>query len=177
MGPVLATRSRARAGARVGESTKQAERALADLAHDELTGLVTRRLVRRALEDRLASGPALAVFFCDLDGFKTINDLHGHAEGDRRLQALGQGLRRWQTVTGSLVGRWGGDEFVVLTEVPDNGRIDVLVTDLTTAVEGDGELSASIGAVIGLPGDEALSVIRMADDAMCSAKRSARASA
>lgn len=152
--------------------TKQAERALADLARDELTGLVTRRLVRRALEERLVTGPALAVAFCDLDGFEAINDESGHAEGDRHLQALGTRLRRWQTATGSLVGRWGGDEFVALAEVPAEG-LDAMGEELAVAFRGDdgSGLDASIGLVIAAQGEDPASVIERADAEMYAVKR------
>ena len=152
--------------------TKQAERALADLARDELTGLVTRRLVRRALEDRLASGPSLVVAFCDLDGFKAINDASGHDEGDRRLQELGARLRRWQTASGALVGRWGGDEFVALAEVPGGGPA-AIGEELAAAFRGHGDagLDASIGIVVARRGDDPGATISAADAAMYEQKR------
>lgn len=149
--------------------TKQAERALADLARDDLTGLVTRRIVRQTLEHRLAEGPEVAVLFCDLDGFKAVNDDLGHAEGDRLLEALGQRLRRWQTEAGSLVGRWGGDEFVALAEPGDAG-LEALVEEVRTAVRGDDGLAASVGAVLAAPGDDPLAAIRRADEAMYAVK-------
>ena len=97
---------------------KRAEQRLAELAHfDRLTGLVNRTLFVQRLdeamsraEDRAAS---LAVLFIDLDGFKAINDTHGHATGDLVLQIVGQRLTECVRET-DLVARLGGDEFTAL---------------------------------------------------------------
>jgi diguanylate cyclase (GGDEF)-like protein len=85
--------------------------------HDALTGLPNRMLfieqVGRALAERRPDGEKVAVLFIDLDGFKPINDVHGHAAGDALLTAvanrLAEGARR-----GDVVCRFGGDEFLVL---------------------------------------------------------------
>lgn len=103
----------------------KAERALAHQAgHDELTGLPNRRTmvgkVKAALERR-AGAPAagVAVLFCDLDGFKPINDTLGHEAGDQVLRTVGQRLSGCVR-GGDVVGRFGGDEFLVLC--PDAGE-------------------------------------------------------
>lgn len=83
---------------------------------DPLTGVPNRRALlrelRRALSDSERSGASVYVAFIDLDGFKAINDRHGHDAGDRFLIALARslaaGLRE-----GDFLGRYGGDEFVV----------------------------------------------------------------
>jgi diguanylate cyclase len=79
---------------------------------DALTGLANRR----ALEDRFdwlqRSGTAFSAALCDIDLFKTINDSHGHGVGDRVLKAVASVLDA--TSAGHLVGRYGGEEFVVL---------------------------------------------------------------
>ncbi len=87
--------------------------------HDHLTGLPNRALLMQRLEAALArgwrDGREVAVLFCDLDGFKLVNDTGGHAAGDAVLLET---ARRLETVlrTGDTVGRVGGDEFVVIVE-------------------------------------------------------------
>ncbi len=87
--------------------------------HDYLTGLPNRaRLVDRldrALGDAAALGRDMAVLFCDLNGFKTVNDTGGHAAGDR---VLAETARRVVEVVGDTeaVARVGGDEFLVIVE-------------------------------------------------------------
>lgn len=87
-------------------------------SHDELTGLLARDELRARLEIALRSAyrhdRVVGVLFLDLDGFKAINDSMGHEAGDALLRGFGERLR--QSVRGEdLVGRWGGDEFVVVT--------------------------------------------------------------
>jgi diguanylate cyclase (GGDEF)-like protein len=92
--------------------------ALAQLALlDPLTELYNRRLLDERVPAELGraarNGTLLSVAVLDLDGFKAINDTLGHAAGDRALVAFGQALR--SSVRGyDLVGRYGGDEFIVL---------------------------------------------------------------
>lgn len=91
--------------------------------YDPLTGLPNRRLVVNELR-RLATlatktGQLLLVAFIDLDGFKAINDQHGHQVGDSFLVEVGQRLMRW-TRASDLVGRLGGDEFVVAAVVNES---------------------------------------------------------
>lgn len=99
------------------------------LATQVLVCPVTGLPNRRALEQRLAQAirrledqPAqLALYFCDLNGFKQINDCHGHAAGDALLVAVGERLQSCLRQD-DLVARLGGDEFVVLSEGPRGGR-------------------------------------------------------
>jgi diguanylate cyclase (GGDEF)-like protein/PAS domain S-box-containing protein len=105
------------------------EQRLAALSeHDELTGLLNRRGFRRMAEHELRVGRRVgrrgAVLYLDMDGFKQINDAHGHAEGDLALQAVAEVLRT-SIRDGDLAARLGGDEFVVYA------------TGAATAHEGD----------------------------------------
>jgi diguanylate cyclase (GGDEF)-like protein/PAS domain S-box-containing protein len=97
---------------------KRAEARLLQQAHfDTLTGLPNRansmRRLRAALEADIEAGTLTAVFFCDVDRLKLVNDAHGHAVGDAYLQEI---ARRIQATVRSddTVGRLGGDEFVVV---------------------------------------------------------------
>ncbi len=90
-----------------------------EASHDGLTGLPNRNAVTSALEQALAradrAGSKVAVLFIDLDRFKRINDLQGHAAGDRVLRTVAQRLTN-STRAGDHVGRMGGDEFIVVAE-------------------------------------------------------------
>jgi diguanylate cyclase (GGDEF)-like protein len=112
--------------------------------HDVLTGLPNRLTLSEALERQLAgarrAGSSFAVLFLDLDGFKQVNDAHGHAAGDAVLADVAERLRR--AADGALVARMGGDEFVVLASTersPDR------------VVEGAEALAARITAAIAQP--------------------------
>src|SRR4051812_31260357 len=138
------------------------ERMRHDALHDPLTGLANRALCRERLSHALARayrGPGAAcVLFIDLDGFKSINDLYGHAAGDALLIALG---RRLVTTVrpADTVARLGGDEFVVVCEDIDQHTAIALGHRLTEAIhepleiEGiEHRLSASIGIALGMAG-------------------------
>ncbi len=95
-----------------------AHRRLAWLAHnDALTGLVNRaqfrEVLQAALEDTITDDGHLAVVYADLDGFKQINDEHGHAAGDALLRTAGERLLASARRT-DVVARLGGDEFAML---------------------------------------------------------------
>ena len=93
--------------------------------HDDLTGLPNRRLINRRLGEALEQKGAnangtdnreIVVLFCDLDGFKRVNDAHGHQIGDALLRVSASRLVS-AARTGDTVGRMGGDEFVVILTV------------------------------------------------------------
>src|SRR3954447_18141663 len=130
--------------------------------HDPLTGLANRALCRERLIHALArSGRddgAACVLFIDLDDFKGVNDLYGHAAGDALLIALAR--RLVATVRpADTVARLGGDEFVVVCEDIDESTAIALGHRLTEAIheplDVDGiehRLSASIGIALGAAG-------------------------
>jgi diguanylate cyclase (GGDEF)-like protein/PAS domain S-box-containing protein len=94
---------------------EQSLRHLAD--HDDLTGLINRRRFQEDLERHLAEcrryGMAGALLVLDLDGFKAVNDNHGHSAGDQVLRGVAEALRS-RLRESDIVARLGGDEFAVL---------------------------------------------------------------
>ena len=163
-------------------------RAQEDLARlalsDPLTGLFNRLVLMDRLEHALAGarrrGTQVGVLFIDLDKFKQVNDVHGHARGDDLLRQVAVRLRR-QTRDDDTSVRMGGDEFVVLLEnVEDIRSVDQAAGRIRDALnevyEVDGVLisiSASVGYTWGVgPSPEAL--LRQADSAMYQAKSSGR---
>jgi diguanylate cyclase len=85
---------------------------------DELTGLGNRRAVIDDLDAALAAGGPVGLLLVDLDGFKAVNDTHGHVAGDQVLRTLGARLNA-AAANRCVVARLGGDEFAVLTRESD----------------------------------------------------------
>jgi len=149
---------------------------------DPLTGLVNRAEVEDALGERLRTAPErVALLYCDLDGFKAVNDTHGHDAGDELLVEIAQVLQS-KTRPGDLVGRLGGDEFAVLVDSPDptdaHGlacRIAVAIAELSSYRRLP--VSASVGAATAKAGDTPRDLLRRADAAMYDEKRRRRVSA
>ena len=147
--------------------------------HDSLTALANRALFRDRVEDTLndAGREGVAVLFLDLDGFKQVNDLLGHASGDILLVQLAERLRE-SVRPGDTVARLGGDEFAVLLEGADDGTaVDVArrITDtLRTPFTVDGQeilVRGSLGlAIASSDVRNADKLLRNADLAMYRAK-------
>ena len=125
----------------------------------------------------------LAVLFMDLDGFKAINDAHGHAMGDELLRVIAKRLAKTVRET-DYIARWAGDEFVLLLEGSECTAIEQLAKKLVQVVEepmtaGNAALnvSVSIGVAMYLPAsaETANELLKRADVAMYEAKRSGKA--
>lgn len=82
---------------------------------DQLTGIRNRRGLEMAIESRRERKSPFSLILLDLNGFKRINDTHGHPAGDELLKHFANELRE-QFGTGDVVGRWGGDEFIAITD-------------------------------------------------------------
>jgi len=143
---------------------------------DALTGLPNRSAVISELEHRLEHGRVTAAFV-DLDGFKKVNDAHGHLVGDRVLDVV---ARRLVSVVPdpSFVGRWGGDEFVVLCSSRRPEELEAAVRaafiDPITVREVAWPAGVSIGVVVGNPGEDPEDLLRRADETMYLQKASKR---
>jgi diguanylate cyclase (GGDEF)-like protein len=115
---------------------------------DPLTGLHTRA-GWSARAERVIRRPAAAVLLIDLDGFKTLNDTHGHPAGDAALTATAARLATWCGRHGTA-GRLGGDEFAAaVTDLDATPGLDALRAALNSPVEHAGHrvpVSASLGA-------------------------------
>lgn len=165
-------------------SQKEHEAQLEYIAHyDALTGLPNRVLLHDRLQRSMAHsrrrGTRLAVAYIDLDGFKAVNDQHGHQAGDQLLTTV---AARMKAVLreGDSISRLGGDEFVaVLIDIGDAESCVLLVQRLLSAVAQsvriaghDLNVSASIGLTLYPQGEEvdADQLLRQADLAMYEAK-------
>ena len=147
--------------------------------HDALTGVGNRLQFREHLAEALAIGERdLAVAFCDLDGFKAVNDSFGHRAGDDVLIEAADRLRGALRV-GDDLARMGGDEFTVLfRNVTDADTATHLVERLRqslaepVAVGGTTvQLGMSVGVAFGGPASTADELLAAADDALYAAKR------
>jgi diguanylate cyclase (GGDEF)-like protein len=144
--------------------------------HDPLTGLANRSHFDTELRAAIAGGAPVGLLFVDLDDFKLVNDTLGHAAGDELLCAVADRLE----AGGDLVGRHGGDEFLVLlrgTSAAAGAAADVTARLAEPYTIGGRALRirASVGAAT-CPGDadDAEGLLRRADVAMYRAKRAGR---
>lgn len=142
---------------------------------DALTGLRNRAWLLDHLHERLTTGARLTVAYVDLCGFKAVNDQLGHRAGDRVLAAVAAGLDA-AFDDDEVAARVGGDEFVVVAEGLTGDLARHVAGRVRRAVDGvpeAGELgvTASVGVVGSVPGDEPWSLLERADQAMYEDKR------
>jgi diguanylate cyclase len=151
--------------------------------NDTLTGLANRTQVMSSLtqiaRDRERRSPPPYVLYLDLDGFKAVNDTHGHAMGDLLLRQVAQRLSE-AVRAGDLVGRIGGDEFIVILRDLDFGDIDALARRFTEVISRPFQLTSTIEARIGVSvggaplGTDPEQSMARADIMLYSAKRDGR---
>jgi diguanylate cyclase (GGDEF)-like protein len=142
------------------------------LDHDQLTGLLNRRSLPALLREGQIAGAVL--LFCDLDGFKQINDAHGHHIGDQCLRHFARALRESFRPEDQVV-RYAGDEFLVIyagtDEADATARIEVARAHVNDANREGPPIRFSVGlAWLGAQGD-AEAALRAADAAMYKAKK------
>jgi diguanylate cyclase (GGDEF)-like protein len=165
---------------------RRAEKQIAYMAeYDALTDLPNRNLFQRTLTEALndsAKMHELALFCLDLDGFKGVNDMFGHPDGDKLLVQV---ARRLERCVGdkAMVARLGGDEFAILQrgrQQPNGANaLALIVTEALNAPYDLGGNQAVVGASIGIaisPGDATTSdeLLKCADMALYGAKRDGR---
>jgi diguanylate cyclase (GGDEF)-like protein/PAS domain S-box-containing protein len=167
----------------VSERKRMADRLRTQAELDYMTGLANRLLFERTLEADIAeaqgSGLHLALLYVDLDGFKAVNDRHGHAFGDEMLRYVAHrvaGVVRQS----DMCARLGGDEFaVLLRDVSDVALAETVarkIVDTLSEPFACGGIQLSIGASVGIAlypidGHSPDMLIRAADRAMYRAKR------
>lgn len=172
---------------------KERERAAQLLAqHDALTGLPNRRVLQERIRHAIArarrSQDNVAILLIDLDGFKAVNDAHGHAAGDEVLRLTADRLKGALRMTDSVI-RYGGDEFVVIAEFAgpsvDVGAVARKIIDAVARpiapvwTQNPASPSVRIGCSIGISqfpydGDDPEKLITLADAAMYKAKDAGR---
>ncbi len=154
--------------------------------HDGLTGLVNRRRfeeeLARAVELGQRYGRACAVLVLDIDNFKYVNDIHGHAAGDEVLRGAGA-LLRARLRTTDVIARLSGDEFAVLLPKADADSARTVARSLIAAIRatefGTGprglRVTVSVGGALFEPAStDGHDLLSAADAALCAAKDAGR---
>lgn len=160
------------------QSLKQEIARLQEIAYiDTLTGLLNRRALDEKLHDEYERAKrnhsAIALLFLDLNGFKQINDIQGHEEGDRVLKSVANALKSIPLRTYDFVARYAGDEFIVVLpdatihgakRIAEQVKKLVSVSGVTTAI--------GVAACVPAVKSEYKSLIAAADSQMYEDKRS-----
>ncbi|MET0085451.1 MAG: diguanylate cyclase [Sedimenticola sp.] len=149
---------------------------------DRLTGLFNRRKLDESLEFEMKrtrrSRHQFGLILLDIDHFKSVNDTFGHQVGDQVLVDIANILLA-QTRSIDYVGRWGGEEFLIISPRADKDGLKILAEKLRREIEEHsfpevGHKSASFGVAMYNYGDTIASVIAQADTALYQAKNSGR---
>ena len=146
--------------------------------YDDLTGCFNRPTVMSALEEALADGRRVGVVFVDVDDLKQVNDVLGHSVGDEVLVAVAERLRG-AVREGDVVGRLGGDEFLVVCPGADRPEEVLAIAERVAAASRDALLvgsdvisaRTSIGVAVSSSDSDADTVVADADLAMYESKR------
>jgi diguanylate cyclase (GGDEF)-like protein len=152
---------------------------------DYLTGILNRRAISRKLEEEQTTVTAAEESFCiillDLDHFKEINDQYGHAVGDQALRHAVERLRNGIRDS-DLLGRWGGEEFIIVAPRTSLAEAEGLAERLCSSLAGSRissegesvEVTGSFGVTRYIPGEALDTCLKRTDDALYAAKRQGR---
>ena len=166
-------------------AVEDADRARRDALTDELTGLPNRRMFDASLRGRLENlgryGWQFGLLIVDIDHFKEVNDVYGHAFGDAVLTGVAATLHG-AIRAGDIVARWGGEEFTVLVEasgattlVETADRLRVMVAQSETRLAGISvTVDVSVGGSLATRDDNAETLFARADAALYAAKHGGR---
>jgi diguanylate cyclase (GGDEF)-like protein len=164
------------------ENAKLLSKKERDARIDKLTGLLNRASAEKDAQKEIrkarAAGGYVSILFCDMDGLKSVNDELGHDAGDRVLRAAAQAMRK-SLRSSDIIGRYGGDEFVVvlpnLTRESAFDRADALIAAMAGVNEGLPEhvrTGVSVGiATYPFDAEDYPTLVKIADQAMYLAKR------
>lgn len=165
------------------ELREEGEQASALARRDPLTGLGNRRafdeLLQRLVASPRRSDRPLVLAVADIQGFKAVNDRHGHLEGDRFLRAVGEVLRKRLRAPDACF-RWGGDEFAIVLPATDLESARVVVDRVAEAVgaavapRDEDRLRLKFGLAELEPGMSAADLLAAADLELMSAKAAER---
>lgn len=153
---------------------------------DPLTGVGNRKYIESRLSELIAefetTSRGAGLLFIDVDHFKRFNDLYGHMTGDDVLRLIAKTIL-YMVRTTDMVGRWGGEEFVViLYDVPDQESLQAVAEKLRAQVQYSRldlkgfslEVTISIGGTVLQPGDTQESFVQRADSLLYASKQSGR---
>lgn len=149
--------------------------------YDSLTGIANRLRIDEWLEKKLKvfrmKNEAFSIIFFDIDHFKAVNDNSGHKVGDEVLVELAE-LIQYQLTNGELFGRWGGEEFIIISRAVGEDAFK-LAEHLRKVVaehsfKGAGKLTASFGVTNSRPGDSIDSLLNRADKGLYQCKECGR---
>lgn len=153
--------------------------------HDQLTELPNRRFLEQVLEAKWMEfermGRKFGIAFMDLDHFKEVNDTHGHLMGDEVLKMVAK-TTRGALRREDMVGRWGGEEFMIILSDADEEMIRVVSEKIRMLIEHSAlkkegktlSVTVSVGAAIARFDDTLESLIKRADEKMYKSKNQGR---
>ncbi len=168
---------------RLEEQAQEIDHVRREARTDELTAVANRKACNEKLhlliDDWNRQGDPFVLMLADVDQFKRINDSHGHPAGDRVLKSIGHWMKEWVR-EGDFVGRFGGDEFLVLlphaeldvgAELAEAIRLQTSQGDSQVAMRGEQmSVSLSIGVAASRKGDTTSSILERVDEALYRSK-------
>ncbi|MFZ5807805.1 MAG: diguanylate cyclase [Chloroflexota bacterium] len=152
---------------------------------DPLTGAASRRFTEITLSAALKlfeqAGESFGVLFVDIDHFKNVNDSHGHLVGDQMLKIVADTMR-YSLRASDFIGRWGGEEFLVILYEVAEKQFFAIAEKLCSLVEqnslitdkGEVVVTISIGGTLVQPGDTMKTILQRADEHLYESKNAGK---